>query len=116
MSLDASVRRLLNVCMLFATFLTGGGGVSGSARHGHNRPIPQQAMRNIETQLQQHIDLEQRKKREREETLRQDPWELPAHHDDSSRGDTESLYDTADQFRSFDSHQVEERHSQATTV
>ena len=71
-------------------------------------------MRNIETQLQQHIDQEQRKKREREETLRQDPWELPV-HGVSSRGDevTESLFDTADQFRSFDSHQVEE---QATTV
>lgn len=88
----------------------------GGDRPGHNRPIPQQAMRNIETQLQQHMDREQQRRREREENLRQDPWELTAQggkgvrgRDDSLSCMTESMYsNTMEEFMPFDAHVTEE--------
>ena len=107
--------------MFTVFFLEGGGGSSVLGRHhGHNRPIPQQAMKNIETQLQQHIDREQRRKREREETLKQDPWQLPVDQKMGEREEvgscmTESMYSNTDEeFCSFNTVQTG-RHLQSAT-
>lgn len=68
---------------------------------GRSRPIPQQAMRTIETQLMHHIDSQRKKKIAEEELLQRDPWDISARSKLSSM--SESVHSTHNEaFYSFD--------------
>lgn len=68
---------------------------------GRSRPIPQQAMRTIETQLMHHIDSQRKKKIAEKELLQRDPWDIRARSKLSSM--SESGHSTNNEvFYSFD--------------
>lgn len=73
-------------------------------------------MRNIEVQLKQHIDHQQMKKREEEESLQRDPWEVGAHLDMQTMAESSASLST-EEFYSFDlqSSYVEEKASLGPT-
>ena len=68
---------------------------------GYNRPIPQQAMRTIETQLMQHIDTQRKRKEEEEELLQLDPWDITLRYKQNSNP-SDDITNCNDRFYSFD--------------